>query len=108
MPDGRILVVVNSTAEASAIAAAAKLGPDATAVPPDLVPVIRHQQAAREVIVWTMGELARILPKFDLVNQVCRTWPGAKVTTGPVTGENDIHDWVTADPIRNVIEADIA
>ena len=43
MPDGRVLVVCKTTAEASAIAAAAKLN-DASAIPVDLIPVIRHQQ----------------------------------------------------------------
>jgi hypothetical protein len=108
MPDGRVLVVVRTSAEASAIATAAKLGKDATAVPADLVPVIRHQHGGRQLCVWTIGELARMVDKFDLVNSITRAWPGAKITTGPITSEGDIHDWVTADPVRNAIEAEVA
>ena len=55
-----------------------------------------------------MGELARMVDKFELINDICRNWSGAKITTGPVTGENDIADWVSADPVRNAIEADVS
>lgn len=107
MEDGRILVVVRTTAEASAIAQAAGLGLDAM-LPPDMTRVVRHQHEGRELLVWTMAELARVMPAFDVVNQIKRTWPGATVTRGatpgPVTGENDHVDWATGDEIRAHIE----
>lgn len=100
---GRVLVIVKTMAAASQIGRAAGLGLDAE-LPPDLARVVQHQREGREIVVWTMGELARVLPRFDLVQTIKRTWPGATVTSGPVTGENDAHDWATSDPIRAIIE----
>jgi hypothetical protein len=103
MADGRVLVVVKTTAEASEVGRAAKLGLDAE-LPPDLTRILEHQRAGREVVVWTMGELARVLPTFDMIGQIKRTWPGAVITSGPVTGENDASDWATGNPVRAIIE----
>lgn len=103
MEDGRVLVIVRTNAEASAIAQAANLGVDAI-LPPDLASAVRHQQEGRELLVYTLGELVRILPTFDLVNQIKRTWPGATVIGGPVTRENDTGDWVRQDPARTGTE----
>jgi len=103
MPDGRVLVVVHTSAEASAVAQAAKLAPDGL-LPPDLASAVRHQQEGRELVIWTMAELARVLPTLDVVNQVKRIWPGAAVNKVRVTGEGDIADWARADPVRADME----
>jgi hypothetical protein len=50
LPDGRVLVVVRTNAEAHRVAAAARLGDDGT-VPPDVASVIHHQRAGREIVI---------------------------------------------------------
>jgi hypothetical protein len=103
MEDGRVLVVVKTMAEGSAIARAAGLGLDAN-LPPDLTRVVQHQHDGRELVVWSMAELARVLPSLELVDTIKRTWPGATVTRGPVTREGDHADWASGDEVRAAIE----
>jgi hypothetical protein len=105
LSDDTVLVVVRTTAEASRIARAVNLNGDGS-LPPDLASVIEHQRAGRELIVWTMGELARVLPEypFDTVDMVKRCFPGALIVSGPTIGENDAADWVSGDDLRAVIE----
>jgi hypothetical protein len=105
--DGRVLVLCRTTAEASEVARtlgrAVGLGLDA-ALPCDLLRLVEAQRAGRQIVVWTMGELARVLPEISFLNEIKATWPGATITSGPATGENDAHDWATKDPIRAVVE----
>lgn len=101
--DGRVLVIVHTTAEASAIAQAARLGDDGT-LPPDIASAVRHQQEGRELVVWTMAELARVLPTLGLVDEIKRTWPGAVVQKVTTTQEGDAADWARREPVRGAIE----
>ena len=103
LPDGRVLCVVRTNAEAHRLAAAAKLGEDGT-MPADIASAIHHQRQGRELVIWTLAELARVLPALDVVNEIKRTWPGALITSGPHTGESDANDWVTSDAVRAAIE----
>jgi hypothetical protein len=103
LPDDRVLCIVRTNAEAHRLAAAAKLGEDGT-LPPDIASAIHHQRAGRELVIWTMAELARVLPALDVVNEIKRTWPGALITSGPITAEGDATDWATGDPVRAAIE----
>ena len=103
MPDGRILIIVKTTAEASEVGRVAGLGRDAD-LPPDLARVVQLQQAGRELVIYSIGEIARVLQSLELVNCIKTTWPGAIVTRGAITGENDASDWATSDPIRQIIE----
>lgn len=103
LPDNRVLCIVRTNAEAHRLAAAARLGDDGT-LPPDIASAVHHQRAGRELVIWTMAELARVLPALDVVNQIKRTWPGATIVSGPVTGETDASDWATGDPVRAAIE----
>jgi hypothetical protein len=103
MADGRVLVVVRTTAEAHRLARGRDLGADGD-LPPDIASAVHHQRAGRELVVWTMSELARVLPALDVVNEIKRSWPGALITSGPTTGENDANDWATGDPLRQAIE----
>jgi len=103
MPDGRVLVVCRTSAEASAIGRAAKLGADAD-LPPDLLAAVRQQHAGRDLVVWTMAELAQIVERYELVNQICQAWPGARITAGPITSEGDTTDWLHNDPVRSALE----
>jgi hypothetical protein len=103
LPDGRVLCIVRTNAEAHRLARADKLGEDGT-LPPDIASAIHHQRQGRELVIWTIGELARVLPTLDVVNEIKRTWPGAVITSGPHTGESDANDWATGDPLRAALE----
>lgn len=103
MPDGRVLVVVRTSAEAHRVARAARLGADAD-IPPDLLATVRHQQAGREIVVWTMDELARVLPNAELIQAVKVAFPGARVQPRATTAAHDAADWARADDVRLAIE----
>lgn len=61
LPDGRVLVVVRSNAEASAVIRAEKVVSAETTIPPDLAVTIRSQHEGRALVVVTMAEVARLL-----------------------------------------------
>lgn len=84
MADGSVLVVCRTKAEAS--------------------DVIRNQQAGRALVVYSMEELATLLPKVDGVHAIKQEWPGATVQSGAVTREGDVADWVRNDPTRRAME----
>jgi hypothetical protein len=103
LPDGRVLCIVRTCAEAHRIAQAlanikVPPGDPDENLPPDLLLLVKHQQEGREIIVWTLAELAMVLPKLDVLNAIKVAWPGATVTRGPITSENQAHDWATSDP----------
>lgn len=88
MEDGRVLVVVRSLAEAHAIA--------------------RDKTETRDCVVWSLAELARVLPTLEAVQAVKIAFPGAeavRVKSGVVTTEGQVADWVRDDPIYEVIHA---
>lgn len=72
--DGTVVVIVRTGAEASA--------------------VVRE---GREVEVWTLDEVARVLPRA--VGDVKRLFPGAKVSRVVTHDEGYAQEWITSDPI---------
>lgn len=92
--DGRVLVVVRTQAEAHAVAQAER---DAVA----------NGTAPRDVICWTMEELARVVPRINAINDVKLAFPGAEVRriSGVQMSENQVADWATSDPLYEVIHA---
>lgn len=85
--DGRVLVVVRTQAEAHAIAR--EPGTD----------------GAPERVVWTMEELARVVPRINAINDVKLAFPAAEVrrVSGVQMTENQVADWATSDPLYEVI-----
>ena len=84
--DGRILVIVRTQAEAHALARA-----------PD----------GRGTVVYTMDEIARLLPALDAVNIVKANFPGAEAVSlsGVQMSEGRVSDWATQDPLEDVLHA---
>ena len=72
LADGRVLVVCRTTAEAGAIQGASD---------------------GRERVVWTMEELANVLPTLEITYQVKTTFPGARVRSTVQRSEGYAHDW---------------
>lgn len=64
MPDGTVLVVVRSNAEASAVLRASHAPHGVsyeTTLPPDIAVTVRHQREGRALTVITMAEVARLV-----------------------------------------------
>ena len=72
LADGRVLVVTRTFAEAHALSAA---------------------QDGRERVVWTMEELANVLPTLEITYQVKTTFPGARVRSTVQRSEGYAHAW---------------
>jgi hypothetical protein len=104
LDDARILVLVHTNAEATAVIRAAKHG-DVETLPPNLARVVRHQQEGRELVVYSLPEVGRILAAQGLLAEIKRTWPGATVVSGPVTSESQVADWAKADPLGEILHA---
>lgn len=83
LADGSVLVVVRTTAEATAVLRAAQ-GRGEGNLPPDLTLAIRATHEGRALAVWTMAELARVLPTLAITHEVKKGFPGAEVVTGTV------------------------
>ena len=64
LPDGRVMVVVRSQAEASAVAWASRAADGLsyeTTLPPDLAVTVRSQHEGRALVVLTLAEVGRLL-----------------------------------------------
>ena len=72
LADGRVLVVVRSHADASAVLA---------------------RSDGRERVVWAMEELAAVLPTLEITYQAKVAFPGARVSPAVVRPEGFAHDW---------------
>lgn len=83
--DGRVLVVVRTQAEAHAIA--------------------REPKDGRDVVVWTMDELARMVRALESVDAVKLAFPGAEVVrlSGVQRSEGFVSDWATSDPLLETL-----
>ena len=84
--DGRVLVVVRTQAEAHALARA-----------PD----------GRETVVYSIEEIARLLPALDAVNIVKANFPGAEAVSlsGVQMSEGRVADWARQDELEEIIHA---
>ena len=82
--DGRVLVVVRTQAEAHALARA-----------PD----------GRERLVYSIEEIARLLPALDAINIVKANFPGAEAVSlsGVQMSEGRVSDWATQDPLEDIL-----
>lgn len=76
MADGRVLVVTRTFAEASALQGA-----------PD----------GRERVVWTMEELANVIPTLEITHAVKIAFPGSRVQSAVQRSEGYAHDWAQDD-----------
>jgi hypothetical protein len=89
MADGRVLVVTRTFAEAHALSGAsgASHGADGAQVGGD----------GRERVVWTMEELANVLPTLEITYQAKVAFPGARVRSTVQRSEGYAHDWAQDD-----------
>lgn len=76
LKDGRVLVVTRTFAEASALQGATD---------------------GRDRVVWTMEELANVLPSLEMIYTAKTVFPGAKVRSSVKKAESFAHDWSTND-----------
>jgi hypothetical protein len=96
LEDGGVLVVVRTQAEAHAIA--------------------RDKSDTRMLVVWTVGELARILPTLEITHAVKNAFPGAEVVrvggdpvaSGVQMTEGQVSDWVRDDPLYDILHGEAA
>jgi hypothetical protein len=96
LPDGRVLVVCRTQAEASAVLRAANKAQGGTSaettLPPDLAMTIRHQHENRALTVLTMAEVARLLLLAEgKVSGV--EWEGTPTHSGRQADEMAAHDF---------------
>lgn len=92
LEDGSVLVIVRTQAEAHAIA--------------------RDKSDTRQLVVWTMAEIARMLPMLEATNTIKTAFPGAevvrtgaeRVASGVQMTEGQVADWATHDPLAAVLE----
>lgn len=82
LADGRVLVVAKTPAAAYA-----------TGRLPDGPP----EAGGRERVVWSVEELACVLPQLEQIQAAKLAWPGAKVRPLTVRTESFAHDWATND-----------
>ena len=74
MAGGRVLVVTRTFAEASALQASSD---------------------GRERVVWTMEELANVMPRLEEINAIKNVFPGARVQSSVKKTEGFAHDVAT-------------
>ena len=88
-PDGRVLVLVRTVAEAHAIAREPRA------------------EGAPELLIWSMEEAARVLSAYGVVNDIKAAFPGAEVVraSGVQMSEGQVHDWAVSDPLYEMIHA---
>lgn len=72
LADGRVLVVCRTAAEAHGL---------------------QRASDGRERVVWTMEELANVLPTLEITYQVKTAFPGARVRSTVQRSEGYAHDW---------------
>lgn len=85
LEDGRVLCVVRTAAEAHALAST---------------------QAGRALVVWTMEELARVIPKLETLYSVKAAFPGALVQRVLPRDSGHAHGWVSNDKWQRMHDED--
>lgn len=94
MGNGVTLVVVRSSAEASAVIRASKAADGAsyeTAIPPDLAVTVRNQHEGRALVVVTMAEIVRLL-QVQETGLFGTKWEGTEAHSGVQQPEMAAHD----------------
>ena len=59
--------------------------------------VVGTLQDGRERVVWSLEELACVLPQLEQITAAKLAWPGARVQPMTRRGESWAHDWATVD-----------
>lgn len=85
LPDGRVLAIVRSNAGALAVG---------------------RQREGRETVVYTMAEIARLLPEFEQLNAVKVLVPGAKVTRLVRKEEGFAESFARTDPLHDLLHGE--
>lgn len=98
LEDGRVLVIVRTMPEAHAIA--------------------RDKSDSRELVVYTMAEIARLIGNLEIVNAIKISFPGAeikdttkagnKVASGVQMTEGQVADWSRAEPLYDLLHGGVA
>ena len=83
MDDGRVLCLVQTNAEAAAVAA-----------------------EGRAVEIWTMAEAARVLGAHGLLSAIKQSFPGARVDRVLPRTEGFAQDWASNDPMNELLRED--
>jgi hypothetical protein len=94
MGNGVVLVVVRSSAEASAVLRASRASDGAsyeTTLPPDLAVTIRQQHEGRALVVVTMAEIVRLLQRSE-AGLWGTKWEGTPAASGRQLEELAAHD----------------
>jgi len=82
-PDGRVLAIVRTAAEASA--------------------VVRE---GRAMTVYTLEEIARLLRKVEMIDAIKLEFPGARVSRVTQLDEGFADSWATAEPCHEALFGD--
>jgi hypothetical protein len=91
LADGRVLVVTRTFAEAHALSGSSD-GREGGGVGSSPDP--------RERVVWTMEELANVLPTLEVTYQAKVHFPGARVKSTVQRSEGYAHDWSQNDMLE--------
>ena len=96
LPDGRVLCIVRTQSEASAVLRASKAADGLsyeTTLPPDLAVTVRNQHEGRALVVVTMAEVARLLMMAE-GKAAGVEWEGTPASSGRQMEEMAAHDLV--------------
>ena len=94
MGNGVVLVVVRTSAEASAVLRASRASDGAsfeTTLPPDLAVTVRQQHEGRALVVVTMAEIVRLLQRSETALWGTK-WEGTPAASGRQLEEMAAHD----------------
>lgn len=110
MKDGRVLVVVRTNAEASAILRAATRDDGRsyeTTLPPDIAITIRQQHEGRGLVVITMAEIAHLMEREE-AKLFGTKWEGDAAPSGRIMGEGAAADLArSGHPLPVITGADV-
>ena len=112
LPDGRVMVVVRSQAEASAVVRASRAADGLsyeTTLPPDLAVTVRSQHEGRALVVLTLAEVGRLLTMAE-GRAVGVEWEGGATSgSGRQMDEMAAHDLArNGYPLSTPLAADLA
>lgn len=85
LPDGRVLAIARTNAEAIAV-----------------------QRDGRATVAYSLAEIARLLPKLELMDCVKQEFPGAVVQRVVQHDEGFAESWATADPLHTMLHGETA
>jgi len=110
MGNGTTLVVVRTSAEASAVLRAARASDGQsyeTTIPPDLAVTIRNQHEGRALVVVTLAEVARLMQLAE-AKVLGTKWEGTPAPSGVQMPELAAHDIVRSGfPLPDALAVDI-